>query len=850
MLPGLPSSYKMRDQTESGFIMTESESHIENPFALPLRDYDVNPYIHPVEARSGRGGRLVSAAGREYVDFMAAWGTNLLGYGHRGVAKAVSRQVRRFASLGLPYPEFHELAQLLKKIVPSAEAVRYGKNGSDACSGAVRLARAITGREHVLYRGYHGFHDWYMASTDCKGIPEVLRKQVGGVTSLVPEAVEELLECCSGKVAAVIINPLVGPFPSAGDVREVIDVVHAHGALMIFDEMMSGFRIANGGMQEVWGVEPDLSCFGKSIANGLPLSALVGRQEYMRQLPATYYGMTFEGEAVSIAAAHATLREVVDKGVVAALYEKGARIRSAFDELTRHFEIRGQLAGYEPCMHIDLEDHGRVSGRELLWLLLQELERHGVFTLGSFILSYGHGKRDLRHLFVALERSLATLRQAIERDSTRGLLDEHVRHSLAGVVGPGQWRRQPAGKRQQDPGAEGAAASSQGAAAVPTSEGEGRRMEPGHREREMALPALQNGTLEPVPEPGCNVEMKNWWDSYASSMEEAQSTSLTTDPIHLKLSGEHGDANSPGARQLADFARVDRASRVLEIGSGVGRIGRAFAPRVKEWVGADVSVRLIGFAREYTSGHGNVEFHETDGTRLAGLASASFDFVYSTVVLAYMDKEDAFASLREACRVLKPGQRAYFDMWNQLHPDSFRLWLESQRENCGDNKSIGRLRCTSASEFRHLIEQAGFEVLELEEERVLRAWCRKPPPGSGPPEADQFAPFGYLGSPGYGRHVVGPLTISGWTLDEIEQVRVLIDGERWPVDATYGLERPDLVEIFPSYPAAGRAGFILHLEAGALAAGRHEIAVLAVDTRQRTTRLTGYHHSITYQPAG
>jgi glutamate-1-semialdehyde aminotransferase/SAM-dependent methyltransferase len=788
--------------------MTESGSAPRNPFALPLRDYDVNPYIHPVEARSGRGGRLVSAAGREYVDFMSAWGTNLLGYGHRGVARAVSRQIRRFASLGLPYPEFHELAELIRQIVPSAETVRYGKNGSDACSGAVRLARAITGREHVLYRGYHGFHDWYMASSDCAGIPAVLRTQIGSLESLDPEAVEKLLGGSPVKVAAVMINPLVGPYPSADDVRDVIEVVHAHGALMIFDEMMSGFRVANGGMQEVWGVEPDLSCFGKSIANGLPLSALVGKREHMAQLPATYYGMTFEGEAVSIAAAHATLRELIDRQVVAALYAKGRRIRGTFEELTRRHEVGGRLVGYEPCMHMEFDDHGPVGGRELLWLMLQELERHGVFTLGAFILSYSHGRRDLNHLFAALESSFAKLREAIDRGTTEDLLDEGVRRSLGTVRGPGQWRRQPAA---------------------------------GHEAR----------SLEDLPQPVAetsNHVLKSWWDNVASSLEEAKSTSYAPDPVQLRLSGEHGDDNSPGARQLAVFGKVDSSSRVLEVGSGVGRIAKSFAPRVGEWVGADISARLIDFAREYTAEQDNVRFHETDGVSLDGLDSASFDFVYSTVVLAYMDKEDLFANLRAARRVLKPGCRAYFDTWNQLHPDTFRLWLASQRRNRGDGKDIGRLRCSSAAEFRHLIERAGFEILAFDEERLLRAWCRKPdaPELPGP---DGVAPFGYVDSPSSGQDLVGPLTISGWALDEIERVDVLIDGVAPSASAEYGLERNDLVALFPDYAEAGRAGFALCLDPGTLVAGRHEIEVLATDARRRTTRLTGYHRSFTYRPS-
>src|SRR5205085_1340542 len=106
----------------------------------------------------------------------SAWGTNLLGYGYPKVARAVSRQARRFNSLGMPYTQFYELRDLITRIMPSAEDVRYGKNGSDACAGAVRLARHITRREKILYHGYHGFHDWYLASTDCPGIPAALRE--------------------------------------------------------------------------------------------------------------------------------------------------------------------------------------------------------------------------------------------------------------------------------------------------------------------------------------------------------------------------------------------------------------------------------------------------------------------------------------------------------------------------------------------------------------------------------------------------------------------------------------------------------------------------------------------------
>jgi glutamate-1-semialdehyde aminotransferase/SAM-dependent methyltransferase len=412
-----------------------------NPFAVPLRDYDINPVIHPMIMKTGYSAHLVDTGGVDYVDFMSAWGTNILGYGYRKVARAASRQAKRFNSLGLPYSQFEDFKALLRKIIPSAEEVRYGKNGSDACAGAVRLARFLTGREKILYRGYHGFHDWYFASTDCPGIPAALKSTVLPQSELSGAAVDAAFREHYGEIAGLILNPMTGPIPTAGEMRDVIDVVHSHGGLVIFDEMMTGLRVANGGMQELWNVQPDISCFGKSIANGLPLSVLCGKSEYIRRLPETYYGMTFEGEAVSIAGAFATVTEVVEKNVVAALYDKGRKIRQGYERLAQQHQLVTAVAGYEPCMHMDFQTQNGVTGRELLWLMIQQLVRNGIFTCGAFILSYSHSSRDLKKLEHELDSAMAVVSEAVRRGTTEGLLDERIRGHLNEIHAPAEWRQ-------------------------------------------------------------------------------------------------------------------------------------------------------------------------------------------------------------------------------------------------------------------------------------------------------------------------------------------------------------------------------------------------------------------------
>jgi glutamate-1-semialdehyde 2,1-aminomutase len=258
---------------------------------------------------------------------------------------------------------------------------------------------------------------------------------------LTPLAVEFAFRQHPGQIAAIIMNPLTPPIPSADQIRRVTEIVHRHGALVIFDEMLSGFRAAVGGMQEVWGVQPDLSCFGKSIANGLPLSVLCGRGDYIRRLPETYYGMTFEGEAISIAAAHATVTEVIDKKVVEALFEKGRRIRAAYDRIAASYGLHTSLTGYEPCMAMEFQDQPGVPGRQLLWLMNQELTRNRIFTLGAFILCFSHSGRDLRKLELALDSAMRVVRQAVERGSTEGLLDERLRQRMNDIAAPANWRR-------------------------------------------------------------------------------------------------------------------------------------------------------------------------------------------------------------------------------------------------------------------------------------------------------------------------------------------------------------------------------------------------------------------------
>ncbi|MCE5229384.1 aminotransferase class III-fold pyridoxal phosphate-dependent enzyme [bacterium] len=396
----------------------------------PVRDYELNRHIHPTEMVKAYAGHMIDKQGRDYIDLYGGSGSNILGHGYRCVVKAIQRQARQFTNPAMPFPGADELWLFLHENIPGVESMRFGKNGSDATTAAVRLARAITRRERVVHHGYHGFHDWWMASTTCEGIPMALRQLILTLPELTPAAVDFVFRSHPGEIACLILDPLVPPWASAETVREIVGIVHRHGALVIFDEVLSGFRVALGGAQEVWDVVPDLCCFGKAIANGMPLSVVAGAERWMRHISTINYGMTFEGEAVSIAAALATLHEVRKRKVWLALAAKGRALREAYARAAREYGLNTALVGVDVRPMLSFESHGALTARELRWICIQELARAGILTQGWFNLCYGHTDRDVRAIAAALAKALGMVRIAIDQGSTHGILDERIRQAL------------------------------------------------------------------------------------------------------------------------------------------------------------------------------------------------------------------------------------------------------------------------------------------------------------------------------------------------------------------------------------------------------------------------------------
>jgi glutamate-1-semialdehyde 2,1-aminomutase/spore coat polysaccharide biosynthesis protein SpsF len=364
----------------------------------------------------GRGGRTWDVDGNEYVDLICALLPVTLGYGDPDVDSAIRAQLDSGIVFSLGTELEVELAETLIEIIPCAEAVRYGKNGTDATSAAVRLARAFTGRDRIAVAGYHGWQDWYVGATvRKKGIP----KAVQDLTHRFPynniDALHALFRQFPGEFAAVITEPAGAAVPKPGYLEALKDLTKANGALLVFDEIVTGFRLALGGGQEYFQVTPDLAAFGKGMANGMPLSAIVGRADVMAEMEEVFLSSTYGGEALSLAAAIATIRKMRREPVIQGLWKIGSRISAKAEAAIQAHGLGPviSLGGLDPWRLLTFRDHPNAPGALSKTFFIREMLAQGVLMMASHNVCYAHDETDIEHVGRAYDRVLGRLAEEL-----------------------------------------------------------------------------------------------------------------------------------------------------------------------------------------------------------------------------------------------------------------------------------------------------------------------------------------------------------------------------------------------------------------------------------------------------
>jgi glutamate-1-semialdehyde 2,1-aminomutase len=381
--------------------------------------------ISPHFIKKGFGSHVWDVDGNEYIDFVNALAAITLGYNDPSVTSAVKEQIEDGIIFSLPHELEVKVAEKIMEMVPCAEMVRFGKNGSDATSGAIRLARAYTKRDHIAVCGYHGWQDWYIGSTSRNlGVPKAVSDLTHTFVYNDSYSLHKIFKEYPDQIAAVIMEPMNVAEPENNFLEKVKELTYENKAVFIFDETITGFRFAKGGAQEYFGVIPDLATFGKGIANGYPVSAVAGRAEIMRLLEEVFFSFTFGGETLSLAAALAAMTKLQKEPVIETLWSQGRKVSDGVKGLIAKYSLQDVLAisGKECWSFLLFKDTGVYSQWELKTLFLQEVFTRGILTIGTHNMSYAHSDNDISQLLKVYDEVFKILKDAILNNTLQKLL--------------------------------------------------------------------------------------------------------------------------------------------------------------------------------------------------------------------------------------------------------------------------------------------------------------------------------------------------------------------------------------------------------------------------------------------
>ena len=384
----------------------------------------------PVLVR-GRGCRVWDADGNEYIEYGMGLRAVTLGHAHPAVVLAVCSAIADGVNFTRPTVLELSAAEDFLRLVPTADMVKFSKNGSDVTTAAIRLARAVTGRVKVAacQQPFFSTDDWFIETTEmASGIPEISRTTVqfpyNDLEALSAVLAGDDIACVIMEAATAAAEPIAGYLEG---VRRLCD---RHGSLLVFDEMITGFRWSQHGAQAVYGVEPDLSCWGKAMGNGFPISALAGKRDYMELgglktdrdrvfLLSTTYG----AETCSLAAFRAVVNVYASENPIDRMENAGRLLAEGVCEAVAEVDLEDyiQVIGRPSCMLFVTRDADRNPSQAYRTLFLQELLPRGVLAQ-SFVTSAAHSDRDIDQTVEAVRGALPVYRRAIESGSVDGLL--------------------------------------------------------------------------------------------------------------------------------------------------------------------------------------------------------------------------------------------------------------------------------------------------------------------------------------------------------------------------------------------------------------------------------------------
>jgi glutamate-1-semialdehyde 2,1-aminomutase len=401
--------------------------------------------VSPVYAARAQGARFWDVDGFEYIDWISGIGSILLGYADPVVDEAVREQIASGTIYSVNHELEVELAEELCRAIPCAEMVRYAKSGGEACAIAVRIARGATGRDKVLFCGYHGWHDWYLAANLAEeaslnahlfpgieplGVPRALAGTALPFAYGDLAALGELLDRYRDEVAAVIMEPLRSEMPPDGYLAGVGKLAREHGAVFILDEVSAGLRFSTGGAQQYLGVAPDVAVFAKSLSNGYPMAAVVGRREVMEPAARMFISSTYWSDTIGLRAALTTLREVRRRDVPRQLWQFGAELKRRLNTAAEEVGLDARCAGIDVHPHLQFPVSDPELKGQVTTLYIQEMAKRGCHGYASFYLNAAQGDAELAQTMAAAREVFAIIRDALATDTVDQRLECAVQQDV------------------------------------------------------------------------------------------------------------------------------------------------------------------------------------------------------------------------------------------------------------------------------------------------------------------------------------------------------------------------------------------------------------------------------------
>lgn len=376
---------------------------------------------YPIFLDHGKGSHIWDVDGNEFVDWVCSYGPLVLGHHNENVDNVVIDNIKNGFCFTLFHPIHNTLIKKLLEIMPWAQMAKILTSGSDATAAAVRMARVYTEKDKVIRWGYHGWHDWSYGGAGTDRIPygvpksaaaDILTFNYNDLSSL-----EEVFKSNKNSIACVIMQPFESSkeLPKDGFLEGVKKITHANDALLIFDEIRSGFRVALGGALEYFNVIPDMACFSKAMANGYPISAVIGRSDVMLPSQKTRISATFFPNTFPMAAALATIKEIENRNGIDYMWKQGRRLVNGFESMIGDFGIQAKMIGLPviPMLKFTYDDP-EINEKAKVVFFSDVIEK-GIFLHPShhWFLSLAHTDKDVDDTLNAAQAGFKKLKKVI-----------------------------------------------------------------------------------------------------------------------------------------------------------------------------------------------------------------------------------------------------------------------------------------------------------------------------------------------------------------------------------------------------------------------------------------------------